>query len=69
MDKTEFENMVSAYKQKRTEPTEGQKLIYLDEVQNLCPLCASFVSFVVISFAQASPPVKNKNPPLIIETG
>lgn len=39
MDKTEFENMVSAYKQKRTEPTEGQKLIYLDEVQNLCPLC------------------------------
>ena len=41
MNKTEFEKKVSAYIQKRVEPTEGQKLIYLGEVHGLCPLCGT----------------------------
>lgn len=39
MNQTEFEKKVSAYKRKRIDPTEGQKLIYLGEVNGLCPLC------------------------------
>lgn len=41
MNKTEFEKIVSAYIQKRAEPTAGQKLIYLGEVHELCPLCGT----------------------------
>lgn len=39
MNQTEFEKKVTAYKRERIAPTDGQKLIYLGEVNGLCPLC------------------------------
>lgn len=41
MNKTVFKKKVFAYKQKRVEPTDGQKLILLGEVHGFCPLCGS----------------------------